>query len=135
MIDIWDKTCADCNWNAVCTHKKILWDGQEYKYVTACCRAMNGRTFIPSSLPDEPQDWYLWRTIRGFTIYGRAQFIYITEEDMGLDVVSASPSHSRAPKIFSSTTDLAQRNTMAKPLAGLKSVYKDAEDIQQGSLF
>ena len=133
-METWGKTCADCNWNAVCTHKKILWDGQEYKYVTACCRSMNGMTFIPSSFPDEPRDWYLWKTIRGITIYGRAQFIYITEEDMGLDVANTRSSHSRAPKISSSTTDLAQRNTMAKPLAGLKSVYQSEPD-SQGSLF
>lgn len=135
MIDLWDKSCADCNWNAVCTHKKILWDGQEYKYVTAVCRSMTGRTFVPSSYPDEPQDWYLWKTIRGFTIYGRAQFIHITEEDMGLDVANTSSSHPRAHKVLSHPSNLSQRDTLAKPLAGLKSVYKDAEDIQQGSLF
>lgn len=134
-MEIWGKTCADCNWDAVCTHKKILWDGKEYQYVTAMCRAINGLTFVPSSLPYEPQDWYLWLTIdKRLKIYGREQMVPITEDDNRLVVDSPRPSHHRTPEVLSSTVDLPQRNTMARPLVGLKTVY-ETTDNSQGSLF
>ena len=132
---LWDKTCTDCNWNAVCTHKKILWDGKEYQYVTAYCRALNGRFYIPSSLPDEPLDWYLWLTLdKRIKIYGREQLVYTNEDVVGLAMDNSRPSSSRASKVLHNSSDLAQRDTMARPLVGLKSVYQDI-DNSQGSLF
>lgn len=135
-METWDKSCADCNWDAVCTHKKILWDGVEYQYVTACCRALDGRVYIPSSLPAEPLDWYLWFTIdKRIKIYGREQLVYPSEEIDRLGMDSPRVSTPRANKILPSTMDLPQRDTMARPLVGLKSVYQEAENTQQGSLF
>lgn len=134
---IWDKTCTDCNWDAVCTHKKVLWDGKAYQYVTACCRAMNGRTYIPSSFPEEPQDWYLWKTIfkiEGLVIYGRSQLLSPDPEDTELASIDSRPSTSRVPKISSRAEVVQERHTMAKPLVGLKSVYESASETQ-GSLF
>ena len=135
-METWGKTCADCNWDAVCTHKKVLWDGKEYQYVTAICRAINGLTFVPSSLPDEPQDWYLWSTIykRGLIIYGKEQLLPLTENDNRLVLDSPSAVSPRTTKVLPSTVDIPQRNTMARPLVGLKSVY-DNEPQGQGSLF
>lgn len=136
-METWDKTCADCNWDTGCTHKKVLWDGKEYQYVTACCRAMNGRTFIPSSFPSEPQDWYLWKTIlkiEGLVIYGRSQLLYSDTEDSELAHDSSKPTAPRTSPISHSPEIVAQRNTMARPLVGLKSVYQDNTDTQ-GSLF
>ena len=135
-METWGKTCADCNWDAVCTHKKVLWDGKEYQYVTAICRAINGLTFVPSSLPDEPQDWYLWSTIykRGLIIYGKEQLLPLTENDNRLVLDSPSTVSPRTTKVLPSTVDIPQRNTMARPLVGLKSVY-DNEPQGQGSLF
>lgn len=134
-METWDKSCADCNWNAVCTHKKILWDGKEYQYVTACCRSLDGRVYIPSSLPTEPLDWYLWFTInKRIKIYGREQLVYTSEDNMGMVMDRSSTSHSRVNKVLPSVMAVQERNTVARPLVGLKSVYQD-NDNSQGSLF
>ena len=132
----WDKSCADCSWDAVCTHKKILWNGKEYVYLTACCRSIDGRTYIPSSFPNEPLDWFLWGTIipRKLQVYGRSQFI---PADGPLLELSDSHSRStayRASKVLSSAMAPKERDPVAKPLVGLKSVYNNSEDTQ-GSLF
>jgi len=134
-METWNKTCTDCNWDSVCTHKKVLWDGKEYQYVTACCRAMTGQTFIPSTLPDEPRDWYLWSqfTIQKLVIYGRNQFIIDT--DMVLPMCSTPSSSPRVTKIRDNTKDISQRNTIPRPLLGLKSVYENKDNESQGSLF
>lgn len=136
-MELWDKTCADCNWDAVCTHKKILWDGKEYQYVTACCRAMNGRTYVPSTLPPEPLDWFLWKTIikvEGLVIYGRSQLLYTDAEDNELVPDNTRPSVNRTHKVQPSEMVVQERNTVVKPLVGLKSVYQES-DNSQGSLF
>lgn len=135
MNPTWGKTCADCKWNTVCTKKKVLWDGKDFVYVTACCRAMNGLTYIPDEFPEEPQDWYLWKTIRGPTIYGRSQLLPALEEDNRLDDTNTHTPSSRTTKVLRSPKAIPQRDTMARPLAGLKSVYATEQDNSQGSLF
>lgn len=131
MILTYNKTCTDCTWNAVCIHKKIFWDGVQYQYVTAFCRDMKGNTYIPSSLPDEPLDWYQWAqfTKPKLVTYGRNQFI------IELDVCNSNIASSRVTKIRDSVKDIPQRDTLAKPLLGLKSVYDNNDTESQGSLF
>ena len=135
-METWGKTCADCNWDAVCTHKRAYWDGNEYQYVTAMCRAMNGLTFVPSSYPDEPQDWYLWSTMykRGLIVYGKEQLLPLTEEPSRLYVDHPRTPAPRTPKVLPGVVDLPQRDPVARPLVGLKSVY-DNSSSEQGSLF
>lgn len=133
---LWDKSCADCNWNAVCTHKKVLWDGKEYQYVTACCRSLDGRVYIPSSLPTEPLDWYLWFTTnKRIKIYGREQLVYPSEDSVGMVMDRPMLSRPRASKILPSAVVVQERDTLARPLVGLKSVYETEDTTNQGSLF
>jgi len=134
MNPVWGKTCTDCKWDTVCTKRKLLWDGKEFVYKEACCRAIDGSVYTPDEFPDEPQDWYLWATIRGPIIYGRSQLLYPTQEDNRLDDTNTHTSTTRTTKVLPSSMATPQRDTMAKPLAGLKSVYETNEN-SQGSLF
>ena len=133
----WGKSCSDCPWNQSCEHKKILWDGIQYQYVTAICRSMDGQEYIPWTMPSEPQDWFLWATLikpKGLVVYGRSQLLYESDIITDLAISDTRSTPRRTSKVLSSTVIVAQRDPVAKPLPGLKSVYSE-DNSSQGSLF